>query len=252
MDNVEKIWAEYAKNNDPSLKEKLIIHYAQLVKYVAGRLNMQLGSYVDFDDLVGYGVFGLIDAIDKFDINKGVKFETYASLRIRGSILDSIRKQDWIPRTIRQQNKVLESAYETLELKFGREPNEIELSDELGLSIDETKKLIRKSAVASVISLEDYTLQNNKQVTYENQKMAMSPEIEYDKKEAKEDLMKALKTLSEREIYIINLYYYEELTLKEISNVLDISEARVSQIHSKVIKKLGEKLQNNGIILNEF
>ncbi len=138
MDDMEKkaLWEEYAQTRSAVIREKLIIEYAGLVKIVAGRMGMYLGYTVEYDDLVGYGIFGLIDAIDKYELTKGVKFETYASLRIRGAILDQIRKMDWIPRTIRQKQKKLETAMHDLETKFGRTATNDELADELELSIE--------------------------------------------------------------------------------------------------------------------
>ena len=160
MENIEKLWKSYSENKRPELKERLILQYAPLVKYVAGRMLVHIGQHVEYDDLAGYGVFGLIDAIDKFDYTKGVKFETYASLRIRGSIIDHIRRLDWVPRTLRQKNKQLDAAISALEEEFGREPTDEELADKLGLSIDETIELQRKSSVLSLVSLDDFLDQN--------------------------------------------------------------------------------------------
>lgn len=243
MKNMDKIWQEFQKTKDPLLKEQLIVEYASLVKYVAGRLSLMLGQYVDFDDLVGYGIFGLIDAVDKFDYDKGYKFETYASLRIRGSIIDNIRKLDWVPRSVRQVSKDVEKAYSSLEMKLGREPNDKELALELGVSENDAKGMIKKASVSSLISLDEYAEQNNGQVNLtDDSKSNFSPEQELSKKEIKVMLIEALETLTEKEKIVVNLYYYDELTLKEISKVLDVSESRVSQIHSKAIVKLNTKL----------
>ena len=136
-----KLWEEYAKEHSPQIREQIIIEYANLVKIVAGRLSMYLGYTVEYDDLVGYGTFGLIDAIDKFDLLKGVKFETYASLRIRGAILDQIRKMDWIPRTLRQKQKKIDQAYQKLELEHGRAGTDEEVAEEIGITSDELANL---------------------------------------------------------------------------------------------------------------
>lgn len=241
--DMDKIWVEYTKTHDQALKDTIIVNYAHLVKYVASRLSVMVGQYIDYDDLVGYGVFGLIDAVDKFDYTKGYKFETYATLRIRGAIIDNIRKLDWVPRSIRQISKDVEKAYSELEVSLGREPSDKELADYLGVSEDEAREMIKKSSVASLISLDEFTEQNNGQVNIKNEsKSGFSPEAELSEKETKKILVEALDSLTEKEKIVINLYYFDELTLKEISAILGVSESRVSQIHSKAIVKLNTKL----------
>lgn len=249
---LDKIWKEYEKTKDPTLKDELIVAYAPLVKYVASRLSLMVGQYVDYDDLVGYGVFGLIDAVNKFDYDKGYKFETYATLRIRGSIIDNIRKLDWVPRSIRSISKDVEKAYSQLESSLGREPTDKEIADFLQVSEDEAREMIKKSSVASLISLDEFSEQNNGHVNIKDEsKSAYVPEIELDSKETKKILVEALETLTEKEKIVVNLYYFDELTLKEISNVLDVSESRVSQIHSKAILKLNTKLgEHKNILFN--
>ncbi len=241
MNDTDKLWKSYSKKKSPEIKEALILEYVHLVKYVAGRLTLTLGQYVDFDDLVGYGVFGLIDAIDKFDYDKGFKFETYASLRIRGSIIDSIRKLDWVPRSIRTQVKELERANQKLEIELGRDPTEEELAKELNVSTSEVQEMIKKTSISSLISLDEFSEQKGAQSETLGSNY-YSPESELDKKEAKKVLLEALHTLTEKEQYVINLYYFDELTLKEISKILEVSESRISQVHSKAIFKLNNKL----------
>ena len=239
----DNLWQTYNANRNPALKEKLIVHYAPLVKHVAGRLLIHIGQHVEYDDLVGYGVFGLIDAIDKFDSTKGVKFETYASFRIRGAIIDHIRRMDWVPRTLRQKNKQMEQANAKLEEQFGRAPTEEELAEELNLSPDEARDLIKKSSVLSLVSLDDFLEQN-----YESAFTALvasntqSPEEQAERHERKAMLGDAISKLSEKEKLVVTLYYFEDLTLKEISSIMKVSESRVSQIHTKAIKKLQGKL----------
>ena len=138
----EKLWEEYQKNPTPKLREQLIIEYAQLVRLVAGRLSMYLGHNVEYDDLVSYGIFGLIDAIDKFNLEKNVKFETYASLRIRGAILDQIRKMDWIPRTVRQRQRKIDEAIKNIELRTGKTANDADLAKELSISEEDRKSVV--------------------------------------------------------------------------------------------------------------
>lgn len=240
---LDKLWEAYIENRTPALKEKLILHYAPLVKYVAGRLMVHVGQHVELDDLVGYGIFGLLDAIDKFDNAKGVKFETYASFRIRGAIIDHIRKMDWIPRTLRQKNKQMEQLYSKMEEELGRQPSDDELAEKLNLSIEETQELIKKSSVLSLVSLDDFMEQN-----YESSFSPLvsnrtdSPEEQAERQERKEMLADAIANLAEKEKLVVTLYYFEDLTLKEISSIMKVSESRVSQIHTKAISRLQGKL----------
>lgn len=250
MDNIAKLWKAYSESKSPALKEKLILQYAPIVKYVAGRMLVHIGQHVEYDDLVGYGVFGLIDAIDKFDYNKGVKFETYASLRIRGAIIDHIRRLDWVPRTLRQKNKQLEQAVASLEDSLGREPTEEELAKELSMTLDETRELMRKSSVSSLVSLDDF-LDQNYEASFNSlvSDKQDSPEEQIEIRERKEMLADAISKLSEKEKLVVTLYYFEDLTLKEISSIMKVSESRVSQIHTKAISKLHVKLGKHKALL---
>ena len=151
-----RLWEEYSKGRTSSNREKIILEYAELVKIVAGRLSMYLGYNVEYDDLVGYGIFGLIDAIDKFDYSKGVKFETYATLRIRGAILDQIRKMDWLPRTYRQKQKKIDSAYQKIEAKLGRVATDEELAEELEITVKELIAWQSQTKISSLVSLDEY------------------------------------------------------------------------------------------------
>lgn len=246
-DTTVKLWEEYSQKPTQELREKLILEYANLVKIVAGRMSIYLGYNVEYDDLVGYGVFGLIDAIDKFDYGKGVKFETYASLRIRGAILDQIRRMDWIPRTVRQRQKKLEAAEKTLEEKYGRIATDEEIAKELGVSVDEYLGWQNQVNLSGIISLDDYLEQGSDiRTDTSTGKIGIStyeqPETAVEKEELKVSLAKALDSLTDKEHKVIALYYYEELTLKEISKVIEVSESRVSQIHTKALLKLKEKL----------
>ena len=241
----EKLWSDYSANKTPELREQLIIEYAPLVKLVAGKLSMYLGYNVEFDDLVGYGVFGLIDAIDKFDYGKGVKFETYASLRIRGAILDQIRKMDWIPRTVRQKQKELDGAYRRIEERTGRPATDEQVAEELGISVAELDELQNETKVSNIISLDEYMEQGEVKVEPRADKDYMQPEKVVEKSELKRLLLEVLETLTDKEKKVITLYYYEELTLKEISRVLEVSESRVSQLHSKALIKMKQRLGGN-------
>ena len=237
------IWEEYRKTGSSAAKEKLIIHYAPIVKCVAGRLMVHLGQNAEFDDLVGYGIFGLIDAIEKYDNTRGVKFETYASFRIRGAIIDNIRRMDWVPRSLRQKNKQLEKVIAKLEESLGRSPTDIELAGALGLTLDETADFLKEVSLSSLVSLDDFLEQNyeKSQVALETSK-SDSPEELTEEKERKLRLAEAINSLKENEKLVITLYYYEGLTLKEISSIMGLSESRASQIHTKAISRLTVKL----------
>ena len=238
-----KLWQEYDKAKSPAVREQIIIEYAGLVKIVAGKLSMYLGNNVEYDDLVGYGTFGLIDAIDKFVLTKGVKFETYASLRIRGAILDQIRKMDWIPRTVRQKQKRVEQAQAQLESTLGRPATDKELAAQLEVTEEELVELLEETKVANMVSLDEYMEQGSEVKAEPGKKAPMTqPEVSAVKKELKEQLIAALGALTEKEKKVVVLYYYEDLTLKEISKVLEVSESRVSQLHTKAIMKMRQQL----------
>lgn len=241
-----KLWEEYAKEHSPQIREQIIIEYANLVKIVAGRLSMYLGYTVEYDDLVGYGTFGLIDAIDKFDLLKGVKFETYASLRIRGAILDQIRKMDWIPRTLRQKQKKIDQAYQKLELEHGRAGTDEEVAEEIGITADELANWQSQTKVTNLISLDEFLEQGAEvRVDTDASSHFEQPERVMEREEMKEVLIQILEKLTENEKKVITLYYYEDLTLKEISHILEVSESRVSQLHTKALQKMRQKLGSN-------
>lgn len=240
---IQEMWQEYSRTRSPEIKEKLIIHYASLVKYIAGRLNMYLGQNVEYDDLISYGTFGLIDAIDKFDISKKVKFETYASLRIRGSIIDHMRKMDWVPRTLRKQQRDMDNAYTELEHSLGRPATDEEMMAFLDISPEEFHELIKKTSISTLTSLEQYTDQGGSMEKLgSDSDQTGSPEAQLEKMETQDMLKNAIEKLPDRERKVVTLYYYEELTLKEISAILGVSESRISQIHTKGISRLRGKL----------
>lgn len=248
-----KLWEEYGRTRKSEVREKLIIEYAGLVKVVAGRLSMYLGYNVEYDDIVGYGIFGLIDAIDKFDYSKGIKFETYASLRIRGSVLDQIRKMDWIPRTIRQKQRKLEAATNKVEKEYGRAATEEEIAKELEISMDDLNVWQGQSKVSTLVSLDEF-LEQGSEVRMEARSNTQfeQPERVMEKQELKKILAETLEMLTEKERKVIILYYYEELTLKEISLILEVSESRISQLHTKGLEKMKRKLGNNINILLDY
>jgi RNA polymerase sigma factor for flagellar operon FliA len=249
----KRLWDEYGRSKSTETREKLIIEYSPLVKIVAGRLSMYLGSNVEYDDLVGYGIFGLIDAIDKYDLMKEVKFETYASLRIRGAILDQIRKMDWIPRTIRQKQKQIDAVSREIETATGHSASGDEIADRLGITSEEYNGWQTQMKVTNVISLDEFMDQGtevpNDQLHAGSQ--FESPEDKVERGEIRQMLASALDSLTEKERKVVLLYYYEDLTLKEISDVLEVSESRVSQLHTRAIEKMRGKLGNYFGILAE-
>jgi RNA polymerase sigma factor for flagellar operon FliA len=241
----KKLWDDYNRLRTPELRDKLIIEYAPLVKVVAGRLSMYLGYNVEYEDLVSYGIFGLIDAIDKFDMEKEVKFETYASLRIKGAILDQIRRMDWIPRTVRQRQRQIENAIKELERRNGKLPNDCEVAKFLGISEDEYTEWQNEAKADSLVSLNEYVEQGN-DISSEKSRSSDydMPERVVEKEELKKVLVSSMENLTDKEKKVILLYYYEDLTLKEISSVLDVTESRVSQLHTKALQKMKVKMGN--------
>lgn len=237
------LWKQYNETKNPVIRERLIIEYSPLVKYVAGRLSIYFGSHVEYDDLVSFGVFGLIDAIDKFDLSKGVKFETYASLRIRGSIIDSIREMDWVPRSLRQKSKDLEKVYFEVENELGHAASDKEIADKLGITVDDLSKLLNEVNVSTMMSLDEF-LEQNYEIGIESNNVLKDgiPENYIEVNELKETLADAINKLPDKEKMVVSLYYYEELTLKEISTIMGVSESRVSQLHTKAILRLRGKL----------
>lgn len=241
----KKLLEEYSKSRLPETREKIILEYAPLVKVVAGRLSMYLGYNVEYEDLVSYGIFGLIDAIDKFDCFKEVKFETYASLRIRGAILDQIRKMDWIPRTIRQRQKKIETVIREIEQSTGHAASDEEIARGLGISEDEYLEWQSQMKITGVVSLNEY-MEQGSDVSQDYGRHTTSrfeaPEERVEKEELTKVLGEALQLLTEKEQKVITLYYYEELTLKEISSILEVSESRVSQLHTRALQKMKVKM----------
>jgi RNA polymerase sigma factor FliA len=229
---------------DSKYREELIIKYAPLVKQIAERMAVRLPPNISKEELIGPGVLGLFDAIDKFDSKRGIKFRTYANLRIKGAILDELRKMDWISRSVRRNINRIEDAIRTLELKLGREPKDDEIAEEMGLEMDSYYRMISRSQGVNLLSLDELMLDGT---TFKVSKQASdqpSPIDELKVKEIKSIIFKAMSTLSKKEQIVLSLYYYDELTLKEIAQVLSLTESRISQIHSKAIIRLRIKLKS--------
>lgn len=241
----QKLWRQYRESHDQRIKDSLIMKYASFVKYVAGRIAVNLPSNVEFDDLVSYGILGLIDAIDKYDTERKVKFKTYAKTRIRGAIFDELRVLDWTPRSIRQKARKLEKAYAKLEGKLGRDATDDEIADFLKIDISELHKLFDETKKSLLLSLDEIFYDDEEGSSrfdfVENQK-SDNPQSKVEEAEAKTILADAIAKLSERERMVITLYYYEDLTSKEIGKILGVSDSRVSQLHTKAILRLRGRL----------
>jgi RNA polymerase sigma factor for flagellar operon FliA len=245
----EELWKLYKKTKDPKVREHFVNQYAPLVKYVAGKIAIGMPQNVDFDDLVGYGVFGLLDAIEKFDPNKDIKFKTYAVTRIRGAIYDELRSIDWVPRSVRQKAKELERVIGKLENRLGRSASDEEIANELGITVKELHTLILKISGASILSLSDVWFVGDESdrvsvmETIESPK-SLNPDVIVEREEIKNIIVKAISELPDKEKKVLILYYYEDLTLKEIGEVLQVTESRISQLHTKAIMRLRSKLMN--------
>lgn len=236
------LWEKFIKTKDPKIKEQLIIKYMPLVKLVAGRMAIYFGGNVEYDDLVSYGSIGLLDAIEKFDSQKGVKFETYAYTRIKGAIIDCVRNQDFLPRSIRQKAKEIEKAYVEIE-REGKTPTDHEVAKRVGISVDELQKLQERISSGMIISLDGFLEQNYESKIGGLEDFVSQPEHFIENEELKEVLRQQIDNLMENERMVIVLYYYEELSIKEIAKVLGVSESRVSQLHTRALLKLRSALQ---------
>jgi RNA polymerase sigma factor FliA len=242
------LWRQYKSSRDQAVRDRLILTYAPLVKYVAGRLGSGLPAHVDEGDLVSYGLLGLIGAIERYDPDRDVKFETYAIARIKGSIIDELRAMDWVPRSVRSRAREIERAIADLESKLGRAPTDEEIAGKLGLSQEELDDSLSEISRSSIAALDElWTVQGSggDQValidTIEDTQ-GPEPQSALDQSEVKEMIADAISRLPEREKLVITLYYYEELTLREIGEVLGVTESRVSQLHTKAILRLKARL----------
>lgn len=247
--DLSRLWEAYKKNGDQKARDSLIMEYAPLIKYVAGRLAIGLPANVEFDDLVSFGVFGLLDALEKYDLDRGIKFETYALARIRGAILDGLRSMDWVPRSVRKKARELEQTIQVVDSRLGRPATDAEIAEAMGIKLEEYFKYLQEVACTTLTSLDEIWLDENKD--YDRMSLVDALEDEQSPDPVKiaeyndfrDRLAKAIDELSERERTVISLYYFEGLTLKEIGAVLEVTEARVSQIHTKAISRLRSKLK---------
>ena len=244
-DRDQELWRKYKDTRDPQIREELILKYAPYVKYIAGRIAMGLPPNVDIDDLYGYGIFGLIDAIEKFEPDRKIQFKTYAQTRVRGSILDELRKLDWTPRSVRQKARQLEKAYIELENNLGRPASDEEIAKHMGINLEELYELYRDTRGSFLLSLDDLLYSEDDTATIGDSVPTSendNQQNQIEQKELKQLLVKSINALAEREKLVLTLYYYEEMTIKEIGAILGVSDSRVSQLHTKAILKLRAKL----------
>ena len=247
-EDTQSLWQEFRKTGDKGVRDRLILTYAPLVKYVAGRLGSGLPAHVDEGDLVSYGLLGLIGAIERFDPDRDIKFETYAISRIKGSIIDELRSLDWVPRSVRSRAREIERAIGELEARLGRAPTDEEIAGKIGITEEELQDSlsdISRSSIAALDELWTITGDTGDQVslldTIEDTE-GPEPQTALARTEMREALGEAIARLPEREKLVVTLYYYEELTLREIGEVLGVTESRVSQLHTKAILRLKARL----------
>jgi RNA polymerase sigma factor for flagellar operon FliA len=242
-DPTQALWQEYVRSKDQDLRDRLILTYAPLVKFVAGRVGASLPSHVDEQDLVSYGLLGLIGAIERFDPDREIKFETFAMARIRGAIIDELRSLDWVPRSVRTRARQIERAIAALEKELHRAPTDEEIAKKLGVTeeeLDDSLLEISRSSVGALDELWSPSAGGDSIALIDTieDETGPDPEVSLEQTEVKEALAESISELPEREKLVVTLYYYEELTLREIGEVLGVTESRVSQLHTKAILRL--------------
>jgi RNA polymerase sigma factor FliA len=244
---IDRLWGRYKANGERAVRDELIVHYSPLVKYVAGRVAVGLPQNVEQSDLVSYGIFGLIDAIDKFDPGRGYKFETYAIARIKGAILDELRSIDWVPRSIRAKARAIEKAYSKLEGELHRTPSDEEVARELGMSDDQLQLTLGQISFVGLVALDEMLSvggDRGESITLGDTiaDSGEGPVAAYEVEEMRHILAEAINRMPEREKIVLTLYYYEGLTLAEIGQVLGVTESRVCQIHTKAVLQLRSRI----------
>jgi RNA polymerase sigma factor for flagellar operon FliA len=239
------LWQAYGQHRDAALRDRLILHYSPLVKYVAGRVGTGLPAHVDIADLVQSGVFGLWDAIDRFEPGRGLKFETYAMQRIRGAILDELRAQDWVPRSVRSRAREVERALERLESRLQRSATDAEVAAELGITIAELRELYAQLQLTSVVALDELIAVGRGGTSIAEtlpDDTVEEPGALLDSVESRRLLAEAVSQLTDRDRVVVSLYYFENLTLAEIGRVLGVTESRVCQLHTRAVLRLRSKM----------
>ncbi|GDY30605.1 FliA/WhiG family RNA polymerase sigma factor [Gandjariella thermophila] len=239
------LWRSYGETGSQALRDRLVLHYAPLVKYVAGRVGTGLPSHVDVADLVQSGIFGLVDAIEKFEPERGLKFETYAMQRIRGAILDDLRSQDWVPRSVRSRARDVERALERLGARLQRTPTDAEVAAELGIGIEELREVYAQLQLTSVAALDELIAAGRGNASLAEtlpDHHAEDPVATLVDQDSRRQLADAIARLTERDRIVVTLYYFENLTLAEIGRVLGVTESRVCQLHTRAVLRLRAKL----------
>lgn len=244
VDDVAPLWTEYKAKGGQSLRDRLIVHYSPLVKFVAGRVGAGLPRSVDQADLVSYGIFGLIDAIEKFEPERGFKFETYAINRIKGAILDELRALDWVPRSVRSRAREIERSLAELEHREQRSVSDDELAKHMGKDLDNLRGDLAEISTLGLVALDEVLGPESRSSLSDmiSDRSGMSPEAAFQKEETRRLLADAINRLPERERLVLTLYYFEGLTLAEIGDVLSVTESRVCQIHAKSVMSLRNRL----------
>ncbi|MCK4546430.1 MAG: FliA/WhiG family RNA polymerase sigma factor [Candidatus Eisenbacteria sp.] len=246
----EEAWRRYKHRGDPMARDQLVLEYIRLAKYVAGRLAIGLPPTVQIDDLISSGILGLMDAIEKYDPKRDTKFETYAMTRIRGAMLDELRALDWVPRSTRRKARLLEDAYAGLEAQLGRSATDQEVSSHLKISTRILQEMVAEISVSSLLSLDGFMMAGSGEevsrlIDHFKDTEAPSPSAHIEVEEVKDILGDAIGNLPRREKEVVSLYYFEEMTMKEIGGILGVSESRVCQIHTKAILRLRARLRSN-------
>ncbi|MGI8754888.1 MAG: FliA/WhiG family RNA polymerase sigma factor [Acidimicrobiales bacterium] len=246
VDPVADLWVRYQERQSRDARDRLILHYSPVVKYVAGRVGVGLPQTVEQSDLVSYGIFGLIDAIEKFDPARGFKFETYAIARIKGAILDELRSMDWVPRSVRAKGRAVERAFSQLESSLHRSPTELELAGALDLSEGQLQTTLGQLSLTGVVALDEMLGDRSGEGATLGDTIATSdegPGALLERSELRTQLADAIERMPDREKVVLTLYYFENLTLAQIGEVLGVTESRVSQIHTKAVLQLRSRMQ---------
>jgi RNA polymerase sigma factor for flagellar operon FliA len=247
-DLLAELWSDYVGSRDPALRDRLILHYAPLVKYVAGRVGSGLPAHVEQADLISYGTFGLIDAITRFEPTREVKFESYAMSRIRGAIIDELRNTDWIPRSVRMKARQFERTVAELESRLRRTPSDDEVAEAMDMDVEEIRKFLGQLSLVNVVALDELLTDDGggapRLVDTLQDSSALDPQAMAEHGEARQLLARAVEQLPEREKVVVSLYYFEGLTLADIGRVLGVTESRICQLHTKAVLHLRTKLED--------
>ena len=242
MEVREKLWLDYKRKGSEEARERLIAEYAYLAKYAVDRLNLSPSGPLGYEDLIGHAVVGLIDAIGKFDLDRGVKFESYALTRIQGEVIDVIRSLDWAPRSVRKHENELRHAYARLEIQLNRPPTDQEVAEHLGIDVAELERSLADIGQSAVLSLDEVIASGGDVLAWAPDREEDDPAASAERSDQKRQLARAIDELPERERTVVALYYYENLTQKEIAAVLGVTESRVCQIHTKAVLRLSGKM----------